>query len=134
MRTNKRVGAIIVRDNKYLLIHRRKNGDEYWVVVGGGVEDEDESVERGLAREVKEETGLELLSCQLLMVDTDREGVEHHFFWCEVGEGEPELGGPELEANCEENSYQLEWVDKEMAKELEDVYPRAFKDLVVKIF
>lgn len=41
MRTNKRVGALLRRDNKVLLIHRFRDNMEYWVLPGGGVEDEE---------------------------------------------------------------------------------------------
>ena len=38
-RTNKRVTGVVFNDGneKLLLIHRLKNGDEYWVFPGGGV-------------------------------------------------------------------------------------------------
>jgi len=63
-RTNVRVSAIILKDDKILLIHRKKNGEEYWVFPGGGVEDT-ETPEQGIIREVKEETGLDVLKCKL---------------------------------------------------------------------
>ena len=54
-RTEIRVSAIIVQDSKIVLIHRKKDGQEYWVLPGGHVED-GESPEAALTREVKEET------------------------------------------------------------------------------
>ena len=33
-----RVSAIIINDGKILLIHRFRDGKEYWVLPGGGVE------------------------------------------------------------------------------------------------
>lgn len=66
MRTNKRVGAILRRDNKILLIHRHKNGQEYWVLPGGGIEDE-ETLEMALRREVMEETSMKILSYNSFM-------------------------------------------------------------------
>lgn len=55
----------LIKDNKYLMLHRTKkdidiNKDKY-IGVGGHVE-KDETIEEGLIREVKEETGYELLS------------------------------------------------------------------------
>ena len=38
-RTAVRASAIVIRDNKILLIHRKKEGREYWVFPGGGIEE-----------------------------------------------------------------------------------------------
>jgi 8-oxo-dGTP diphosphatase len=51
-------GAIIEREGQLLLVrNRRRNGDHDWTTPGGVV-DAGESVLEGLAREVREETGL----------------------------------------------------------------------------
>ncbi len=51
---NKRAVAIIIRDGKILLIHRIKNGQEYFVFPGGGII-EHENAEDAVVREIKEE-------------------------------------------------------------------------------
>lgn len=108
-RTNVRVSAIILRDNKILLIHRRKNGEEYWVFPGGGVEDT-ETAEKGIIREVKEETGLDVLNYHLaFMAYNEAARKEEPFYLCEVSEGEAEIIGEEKEKNSPDNWYQLEW-------------------------
>lgn len=62
------VDGIIIRDNKILLI---KRGNEpfkgYWALPGGYV-DWNESTEEAVAREVLEETGLKVNSCELIGV------------------------------------------------------------------
>jgi 8-oxo-dGTP pyrophosphatase MutT (NUDIX family) len=124
MRTNKRVGAVIKRENKVLLIHRFKNGDEYWVLPGGGVEDE-ESLEEALKREVFEETGLELIGFESL--GSDESGDHHHYYYdCKVSVGEPQLGGPEKDNSSAENIYILEWVEILNISKL-NVYPDGVK-------
>src|SRR5689334_14488997 len=105
----RRAGALIIRDGKILLIHRKKKGDEYWVLVGGGVEI-GETVEQALVREVREETGLEVKTFDLLRVHED-EKVIHSLFCCSVEGGEPILGGPEKEEMSDSNWYNLEWID-----------------------
>lgn len=60
--------AIIIEDGKMLVMHRNKHGSEYFTLVGGRVNDS-ESLEQGLAREVREETGLEVTSSQLVFVE-----------------------------------------------------------------
>ena len=59
-RTDVRVSAIIIKNNEILLMHRKKNGEEYWVFPGGGVEDT-EKAEQAIIREVTEETNLTVL-------------------------------------------------------------------------
>jgi ADP-ribose pyrophosphatase YjhB (NUDIX family) len=66
----RRIGvvAFVVRDGAVLLERRADFGT--WGIPGGGL-DEDETVEQGLAREVLEETGLEVVSTELLGVFSD---------------------------------------------------------------
>lgn len=126
MRTNKRVGAVVVKNNKILLVHRFKNGSEYWVLPGGGVED-DESIEEGLRREVKEETGLDLLKFEFL--GESELGEQSHFFYrCELSEGIPQMGGPEKEISNDQNVYILEWVPIKEMLSLENLFPSPIKE------
>jgi len=127
MRTNKRVCAVIVRDKKILLIHRIKEGREYWVVPGGGVES-GEDMEKALRREILEETGLRLFDFKFMEKDIDHE-IEYYLYRCEVQDGEPSLGGPEKKDNCEKNSYTLEWMLIEKTDGL-DLYPKVIKNLL----
>lgn len=128
MRTNVSVRGIIIRDGKILLIHRFKNGAEYWVVPGGGVE-EGEALEEALRREMKEETGREINSFELLKT-CEEAGREQNLFRCELEEGELILGGPEANDNSEENKYILTWVPIDEAKKLETVYPTILRELI----
>jgi 8-oxo-dGTP pyrophosphatase MutT (NUDIX family) len=120
MRTNKRVGAVIIKDDKVLLIHRLKNGSEYWVLPGGGIED-GENVDEALRREVKEETSLDLVNYDFLGFH-EHEGHEHYFYGCELSEGTPKIGGPEKEESGNNNVYILEWVLKKKTQKME-LYP-----------
>ena len=38
-RTDKTARGVIIKNNKILLIHRLKKGEEYFVLPGGGIED-----------------------------------------------------------------------------------------------
>lgn len=52
-------GAVVVEDDRLLLVrNRRRNGSHDWSTPGGVIDPEDPSVLHGLAREVEEETGL----------------------------------------------------------------------------
>jgi len=125
MRTNKRVSAIIIKDSQVLLIHRFKEGKEYWVLPGGGVE-EGESIGKALKREIKEETSLDLISSKYLGFDKQKDSMDY-FFSCTLSKGEPLLAGPEEENSSEENVYLLEWFPLSDIPSLE-LYPQAAKN------
>lgn len=65
------VDALIIRENKILLIKRAVEPfKDLWALPGGGI-DFDETAEEALYKEVLEETGLEVLSSKFLKVYTD---------------------------------------------------------------
>lgn len=127
MRTNKRVGALLRRNDKVLLIHRFKNGSEYWVLPGGGVEDE-ESLEESLLREVLEETSLNVIDFKLLGEHPGENDHLHIFYEVFTSGDEPTLGGPEKDNMSDDNIYILEWVDMEIARNLESLFPKEIKE------
>lgn len=128
MRTNRRVGAIIHKENKILLIHRKKNGSEYWVLPGGGVENR-ESLEEALKREVFEETSLNLKTHKLIGKEKDlKTGITHILYTVILEKGTPKLGGPEKKESCVNNWHNLEWVDKNTILRLGNVYPQCLKN------
>lgn len=51
---------VITSENKICLIKRNKRGDEYWVVPGGGI-DENETPKQAVVRELEEEIGAQFL-------------------------------------------------------------------------
>jgi ADP-ribose pyrophosphatase YjhB (NUDIX family) len=128
MRTNKRVSAIVIKNDKLLLIHRFKNGDEYWVVPGGGVEDE-ETLNEALIREVKEETSLDLLSSKQVG-SFEQPEHQHYFFKCVLQKGEPSIGGPEKDNSTKDNVYILEWVPVSKVKTLTNLFPESIKEFL----
>jgi len=111
-----RATAIIIRDGKVLLFHRHKPGRDYYSLPGGGVELE-ESFEEACIREVKEETGLDVLAIQLASRYITLE-KEENYYLTEVTPGEPVLGGPEAKRQNPDDAYIFEWVD---AAQLENI-------------
>lgn len=80
MRTVERevTGAILIsKDNKILLVRKNLKRDEvymdYWIIPGGGIED-GEKKEQALIREIKEETGINILSYKIELVDSEGRG------------------------------------------------------------
>lgn len=115
MRSNLTTLCYIERNERYLMMHRVKKehdiNKDKWVGVGGHFE-ADESPEECLLREVKEETGLSLLSWQLRGIITficDRHQTEYMFLYTsDEYSGEP--------GECSEGN--LEWIDKSQIYEL----------------
>lgn len=62
-----RATAVIKEDDKFLLIHRIKPDNDYYVFPGGGVE-KGETIEGAFKREVYEEVGLDVTDFEPLFV------------------------------------------------------------------
>ena len=54
----------------------------------------------------------------------------HYFYKCTMADGKIKLGGPEAEANCEDNQYILTWMPIENAKKLETIYPGDVRKMI----
>jgi ADP-ribose pyrophosphatase YjhB (NUDIX family) len=77
--------AIIIEDGKILVMFRKKQGSKYFTLVGGRVYD-NESIEHGLIREIKEETGLDITNSRLVFFEEHPEPYnEQYIYLCEVG-------------------------------------------------
>jgi len=132
-RTGIRASAIIVKDNQILLVHRRKEGREYWVLPGGGIE-EGEAGEEAIKREVKEETGLSCKEIKLAFkTQTYKGGNEHPFYFCETEEGKVKLGGPEAKKHSKDNWYQLEWIELKQIPAI-NLVPESVKNKLIQLF
>lgn len=76
--------AIIIEDDKILVMHRNKEGSQYYTLVGGRVNGE-ESVEDALVREVKEETGFEIVSYKLVYLEKHQQPYnEQYIYLCKI--------------------------------------------------
>ncbi|HIH24102.1 TPA: NUDIX domain-containing protein [Candidatus Woesearchaeota archaeon] len=109
---HKAVRVVIFRGDKLLVIHRHREGEEFFVLPGGTIE-EGESLEETAVREAKEETDLDVrIVEELFTITQTRNGKidTTHFFIVDASAGTPRLvAGPELLAMSETNRYDLEW-------------------------
>jgi 8-oxo-dGTP diphosphatase len=103
-----RAAVIILAADRVLLIHRFKQGREYYIIPGGGVEP-GETVEQAALREIREETGLEIKLDRKLWEYTNQGHPETYFLATRFS-GTLGLGGPELAKQSAENIFQLEWI------------------------
>jgi len=101
-----RVNGIHIKNDRILMAkHRMGEGKYFWNVPGGGMEYGTSAV-ANLVREIKEETGLQVIEASYLYLHEFLEPPLHAiemFFEIEIEEGNPHLGeDPELTAE-----YQL---------------------------
>lgn len=107
--------AIIIENDKLLVMHRNKHGKEYFTLVGGQLR-ADESPEQALVREVKEETGLDVISSRLVYAEEHAEPYNHQYiFVCEVApHGDVAIQDASEEASMNRisiNTHTPLWVD-----------------------
>lgn len=129
--TKHRAVLIIADDNKILLLYRFKNGEEYYVFPGGGVEEGEEILDAAV-REAKEETGLDV-TIQRSLWDYENKGRIEHFFLVDKFSGKLKIGGPEEERQSPDNVYRLEWVESEKLSGLKLV-PETMKNRILEYF
>jgi ADP-ribose pyrophosphatase YjhB (NUDIX family) len=86
---SKAARAIIIEDGNILVMNRNKYGSEYTTLVGGRIND-NESLEEGLTREVREETGLTVTSTRLVFIEEHHAPYnEQYIYLCEIGPHDP---------------------------------------------
>ena len=97
-----RVAGIIKINGGFAFMHRknvrkRKDIQEYYTFPGGGLE-EDETLEEGVIREIKEEFGITVkVIKKLYEMESEKFNQKEYFFLCEYVEGEFGTGdGPEF--------------------------------------
>lgn len=95
------VGALVVKQNKILMVnHKREDRYDFWVAPGGGVKNI-ESMEQAVIREVIEETGYEVSVGRLLYIEEMYEPSYRMIkFWyqCELINGELNFSSQEAKA------------------------------------
>jgi len=120
------VGALIVNDRREVLLVRSNKWGEKYTVPGGHIE-LGERAEDAIVREVKEETGLDSVAEDLLIVQQaiypkDYQKHEHYIFMdyvCKALSSEVKLDGRELQSYV--------WVRPEDALKLDlEEYTRRF--------
>ncbi|MEN9328703.1 MAG: hypothetical protein RI947_1511 [Candidatus Parcubacteria bacterium] len=131
--TSIRAAAIILKDYAVLLMYRKREGHEYYVFPGGGVE-KDETVEEAVLREVTEETTVQVKLDKLLYHHHYINDSDQYFYLCSYISGKPELGDANEKEAMKNNAndyYEPMWVPIEKIGELV-LYPLELRDWLLE--
>lgn len=139
-----RCAGIVKFGEGIALMHRRnvkkqenstKPYGEYYVFPGGGLEEDDASVEDGVKREIKEEFGIEVKVIRKQYENIVPGELAEYIYLCEYVSGEFGTGsGPEFSndpAYADRGEYLPEIVDKNKIKDL-PLIPEILKEKIVK--
>ena len=125
------VRVIVLDDeNRMLMVKQHHEGKDIWMVPGGGIE-EGESSSQAAAREVKEETGLDVQVSRLVwhveeVSDRGQRFVD--FFLADVVGGKLGLGmDPEFDENGQV-LREVKFLTREEIKGLKYLYPDYLRD------
>ncbi|MED4129573.1 MULTISPECIES: NUDIX hydrolase [Shouchella] len=114
--------AVLIKDQKVVLIKRVHNNDTYFVFPGGGVE-KDETLEEATIREALEELNVHI--CIERLLTTVFYHGTHYFFLASILEGDIEIGqGDEyVDKERKRGTYEPVWVPCNQLSSL-DVRPK----------
>ncbi|HMS23417.1 MAG TPA: NUDIX domain-containing protein [Candidatus Saccharibacteria bacterium] len=126
--------AIIIRDNKLLVMKRNKFDDIYYALIGGGV-DPGETIEQALVREVDEETSMTITTYRKVFIEPawGKYG-DQHIYLCEDPGGEPELQPSTGEAKLNKlggNTFKPMWLEISEIPKVKFRSPSPHKQLVI---
>lgn len=110
----KAVRAIIIHEDKLLVMHRNKFGHEYFTLVGGGI-GLGETATQALSREIHEETGVVFNNARLVFIQEagDPYGTQY-IYLCDYVSGDPRLDPKSAEAEINklgQNLYTPMWLE-----------------------
>lgn len=123
---------VIVLDekNRMLMVKQHHDGKDIWMVPGGGIE-EGESSGEAAAREVKEETGLDVTVTKLVWHVEEVSGRGQRFvdfFLADIVGGQLGLGmDPEFDENGQV-LREVKFLDREEIKKIKYLYPEYLRD------
>lgn len=129
-----RATALVVKNGNILLIHRLRDGEEYYVLPGGSIE-EGEKIEDTVLRELKEETTLEGGKLKELLDYTD-DVCRNRIFLVEDAKGNDlkiEEDTPEFKKQNKNDQYLPEWIPENKILFL-TIWPLQTREFLFKYF
>ena len=121
---------VLDEEKRMLLVKQHHDGKDIWMVPGGGIE-EGESSKQAAAREVKEETGLDVAVDRLVwhVEEVSQRGQRFvDFFLANVVGGKLELGeDPEFD-KAGQVLREVKFLTRDEIKEIKYLYPEYLRD------
>ena len=124
----KRVAAVIIKNNKILLMRRVKNGREYFVFPGGRARIK-ESFESAVKRVIKSEFNLDIIIETFLFRIENKNETEFYFLVKDF-EGSPRMNSEERQIINDHNQYYLEWKNLSTLVKMSNLLPKKAKNKV----
>lgn len=127
-----RFAGIVINKTKLLLMHRIKNGYEYYVFPGGHRR-KGEKPNDCVIREIKEETSIDVKHPNLVfeMRDHKNKHTNCYYTFDSCTTGTPKLNGEEKIRNCKANFYDPQWIDLSKTKYL-NILPKFAKEWLLE--
>ncbi len=123
-----RATILPVNGDQFVLIFRHKNGQDYYAIPGGGIE-EGETPEEAAIREIQEELGFSLT--KLDFISEIKSDNRHDFnFIAHTPDTNFVITGPEKKyLNNPENLFKPEWHSKDSFRRDILIYPEASREM-----
>lgn len=124
--------AIIIQNNKVLLIHRFKEEREYYVIPGGGIEP-NETAEQAVKREIEEELSLSVIIDKKIGEYLNDNNLVTYYL-VRTFRGEVALDGPEKIKMQEDptNRYIHEWINIDILDSI-NLVPEFVKNVIDEV-
>ena len=127
--------VIIFKDNKILLLRRKKYGEEYYVLPGSTTK-QGKNIWYGLAQKIRKETGIQINNFYLIKkleeVINDKKRQVYIFLVRSYSE-DLELGSLEKNLQRKDNKYLLEWHPLDSLDKLL-LYPEGIKEIIANVY
>jgi ADP-ribose pyrophosphatase YjhB (NUDIX family) len=127
----KKVLAVIIKDNKILLMRRVKNGRKFFVFPGGRIKIK-ENLELAVKRAIKQEFDIEI-KIETFLFRLENKGRTEFYFLAKGYQGEPKISGEKRQIIDENNQYYLEWKNLSTLKKLSNLHPNEAKNRIEKL-
>lgn len=123
-----RASVLVTNGDKFVLIFRHKNGQDYYAIPGGGIE-EGETPEQAAVREIQEELGLDIYNLENISRIKTKMRDDYNFI-VNTNDQEFNVTGPEKNRlNDSNNLFRPEWLNYQTYKKNIPIFPESAREM-----